>query len=149
MQGHAEGLEARAPRPAGSPRRALPQHPSRVPQRETQHTPRADRGGTAGSAGPPYLDDGRAGGGGVRIRFRAPRRPPSPRAQSHRLLPHSLAGGAGGRGRSLAQPRPRTPGPPLLLHSPRRAPGPPGLASGRTHRRALAAVIGAGSPATG
>lgn len=131
VQGHAEGLEARFPAPRRVP--AARPAPASLPGAAAgDAAPTARRPGRhAGSAGPPYLDDGRAGGGGVRIRFRAPRRPPSPRAQSHRLLPHSLAGGAGGRGRRLAQPRPRTPrGHPSFSTPPTALPAPRGWPRG-------------------
>lgn len=145
------------PRPAGFPRRAEPQHPSRgaVAGRCSADTSR--RPGRHGwRRGPPYLDDGRAGGsggGGVRLRLRAPRRRPSPRAQRRRLLPSSPAGGAGGRGRSPAHAPPARP----AGATPPSAPSwPPGAGLGARTRaqyrcapwRTHAAVIGADRWAT-
>lgn len=88
----------------------------------TQH---ADREGTAGGAGPPYLDDGRAGGSGgggvgLRLRLRAPCLPPSPGSQSRRHLPPAAwraepVGGAGARTSPARTPRGGHPS--LLLQS--------------------------------
>lgn len=123
VQGHALELEARSPAlcqvPRGAPFPSIP--PGVLQPGGAARTQRADREGTAGGAGPPYLDDGRAGGGGgggVRLWLRVARLPPSPGAQSHRLLPRQPgASGASGRGRGPAQAPPARPAgatPPFL-----------------------------------
>lgn len=161
VQGHAKGLKARSPA-RRAPHPSLSESCSRgglsahVPPRRPHC---ADREGTAGGAGPPYLDDGRAGGGGgggggVQLRLRAPRRPPTPGAQSRRRLPLQ-PGGRGwraGRGpgqRSALSPAPRVrPGHPFPPPRPQPRSWLPGAGLGaRTragNRRAHVAVIGAG-----
>lgn len=151
VQGHAEGLEAR------SPRRALPQHPSPVRQRETQPTPRADREARLAARGRPTLMTAAqvavASGSGSELL--AARRVPAPRAtaSSPTAWRAGLVGGAGVWHSPARAPRGATPPPP----PPQPRSRPPGAGLGactraqtqRTHPRALAAVIGAGSPATG
>lgn len=164
MQGHAEGLEARSPAPRQVPRGAP--SPSIPPQAlqpgGAARTHRTNREGMAGGPGPPYLDDCRAGGGGgdggggVQLRLRAlrRRRVPEPSAAASSSPPKS-AGGAGGRGKGQAHAPPSRPAssrghpsflqPSAALLAPRAGPGARTRAqNGRAHRRAHAAVIGAG-----
>lgn len=151
MQGHAEGLEAKSPRPAGSPTRPA-QHPSRgAAAGDAAPAPHAGQEGMAGARGRPTLVTAAqvalVSGSGSELL--AARRVPAPGAAAS--SPASPAGGAGGRGRSRHKPRPRTPrGPPLLPHPPTALRAPKGWSRGghprpgRAHtRRRSAAGIGA------
>ena len=162
MQGHAEGLEARSPEPrrvpCGAPSPSIP--PRALQPGGAARTLRTDREGMAGGPGPPYLDDCRAGGcgGGVRLRLRASRRPPTPGSQRRLLPPQARQAGPVGGARARHKPRPRSPrvrGATTASSrpSPRSAPPGAGLGArtraqnGRAPRRALATVTGAACPA--
>lgn len=161
MQGHAEGLEARSPAllwvPRGAPCPSIPPgvlQPGGAARTQT---------GEVQLAAPSCLtlDDGRAGdggggggGGGVWLRLRAPRRLPSPGAQSHRLHPPQPCGRGwwAGQGPGTSPARAPRGGHPLPFHSLRQSSWSPeaGLRectraqNRRAHRPSHAAVIGAG-----
>ena len=154
-RGGAGSLVPRAP--PGPPRLAQPSIPPRALQPGgAARTHRVPREGTAGSAGPPYLDDGSAGGGGGGgVRLRAPHRPPSPHAQLRRLFPPRQPGGRGrwagpGPGTSPARaPRVRAhPSFPTLRTALLARGAGLGARARAQNRRAHAAEIGAGCPAT-
>lgn len=149
VQGHAEGWKPGPPRPPGPASRPAPAS-LRGLQRETQHTHRAQTGKAwlAARSRPTLMTAAQvavASGSGSQLL--AARRVPEPRATAS--SPRSPAGGAGGRGRSPAQAPPAHPSfcpPRTALLAPRgwsRACTHAG--NRRTHRRAYAAVIGAGS----
>lgn len=147
--------------PRGAPCPSIP--PGDLQPGGAARTLRAHREGTIGGAELPYLDDDRAGGGGgggggVWLRLRAPRRPPSPRAQSHRLHPPQPCGRGWWAGQRPGTSPARAPrgGHSLPFHPLRPSSWPPeaGLRectraqNRRAHRLSHAAVFGAGFPAT-
>lgn len=124
VQGHAEGLEARSPAPGRVP--ASRPAPASLPgccSGETQHTHSAQTGKAwlAARSRPTLMTAAQvavASGSGSELL--AARRVPEPRATAS--SPRSLAGGAGGRGRSPAQAPPAHPSfftPPTALLAPR------------------------------
>lgn len=145
MQGHAEGLEARSPRPAESPRRARPQHPSRCRSgRRSTHSAQTGEARLAARGRPTLMTAAQvavASRSGSELL--AARRVPAPRAaaSSPTAWRAGLVGGAGAWHSPARAPRGATP--PSPLPAPRSRP--PGAGLGACTRR----CDWAGSPATG
>lgn len=155
MQGHAEGLEARSPEPGrvpcGAPSPSIPPRGC-SPEAQRAHIAHTGKVWPVARGRPTLMTAAQvaaaaASGSGSGSAFLAARRVPAPSAASS-LPKHGRRGRWAGQGPGT-NPAPvlREPaGQPLLPHAPRRAPGPPGLVSGRAHAHRTGAHTGAHSP---